>query len=105
MKSLPKATVQIDLVETQPIDVMSTDPPETPTAEAVISPDHSAEAKRATYQHKPMHDKALKVDPDAPKKEPAEPEKPPQFKNGNDFTESDSEARESVVRRALCIFH
>ena len=80
-------------METQPIDVHAVDPPTEPSV--LVSPNHSADDKRETYQLKQKG-----VDPDKTKDfsketERAEPKSKPnknKQKQPEDFTESDQEA-------------
>lgn len=90
-KAAAASPKQQENAETQPIDIMSAP---TPTAiETVISPDHSAERKRITYQSKGQaNQQADTTTP--PQAMPADTTKPPSKdeKKREEFTESDNEA-------------
>eukprot|EP00435_Cladocopium_sp_Y103_P074981 s151_g52.t2 len=81
-----------DQVETQPIDLRTVDPPPDPEPSVVLSPDVSAEDKRAVYQ---SNQKGLVPDKTrdfSKAKGPVKSKSIPQQKQKEDFTESDEEA-------------
>lgn len=78
-----------DQLETQAVDLMTVETPPEP-AEAFVSPRHSADAKRETYQAKAKA-KAKERHEDAETKAPEE-SKPKDDQRKDLFTESDVEA-------------
>lgn len=87
-KALPAASP--DQVETQVIDLLAADTPPEPK-EAFVSPKHSADAKRETYQAKALA-KAEERSKDAATKVPEESRPPKKEEKKEHFTESDVEA-------------
>lgn len=105
-EEISKATqkTQPDQMETQAIDVMAAATPAEPST--MISPDHSAEAKRAIYQSKGEAIAAATPQPIAPATQApaAKPEPPPEAnKKLEEFTESDGEASYSFFFDCISI--
>ena len=99
-ETMTTPVVGTDHLETQPIDVMNTQPPQQPK-DTVISPEHSAVSKRQRYQNKapaPVkvatpQNKSLKDIPHGKVKNEEGKE---------DFTESDAEAGKTHILEFVC---